>query len=442
MKPKLIAAGAAIAVALIAVASLWQGLVGYNDFHSYQVYQSAFGRVEVIDTPGYYGKLFGTATTYPRAMEDEYTQQVTKLSPTDDSIRATFNDSGTAKVSAYVRVSMPTDTEHRLKLHQQFGGNLESISDSVRAHLANCVKASGPVMSASENQASRKGEFNQIVEEQLTRGLFEMRRTEIELNDLATIEDAGVDAQGNKKTVEKKARVMATEIVKGKDGLPVVIQTSPLAQYALGISQFSITEIEYDPQTLAQFSAKKESFLAAERAKAQRQEEVQQRLMIEEKGRRQVAEVQAEENQKKERALIQASQLAEVAVTTKAQKVTEALQKTEVAEQTRLEAMKLKDIASIKAETAELDKKAVISAAEATQKSIELGGGISEEKRVLAQIAAERDTNVAKALAGIGVPGVVISGGNTDKGGSDLTSSLINMTLLRSLGILPATAAK
>jgi hypothetical protein len=30
-------------------------------------------------------------------------------------------------------------------------------------------------MSASENQASRKSEFNQIIEEQLAKGLFKMR---------------------------------------------------------------------------------------------------------------------------------------------------------------------------------------------------------------------------------------------------------------------------
>ena len=79
------------------------------------------------------------------------------------------------------------------------------------------------------------------------------------------------------------------------------------------VMQFSITLIEYDPATLAQFAAKKQSFLNAEKSKAQRQEEVQRRLMIEEQGLRQIAEIQAAENQKKERAVIEASQKEEVA---------------------------------------------------------------------------------------------------------------------------------
>lgn len=427
-----------VVVALIATVSLWSGLVGYNDVHSYQIYQSPFGSVSVVDRPGYYYKGFGTVWTYPRALEDEWTQTPTRLCPHDESIRATFNDGGTAQVSAYARVSLPTDAEHRLTLHQQFGGNLESISQSVHAHLANCVKASGPVMSASENQASRKGEFNQIVEEQLVHGLFEMRRTSIELEDLTTIEDAGTDAQGNKVTREKKARVMATEVVRGKDGQPKIIQESPLKQYNIGVLQFSITEMGYDAATLTQFAAKKESFLAAERAKAQRQEEVQQRLMIEEKGRRQVAEIQADENQKKERAMIQAEQAAAVAVIAKTQAVTQAQQRTEVAEQSRLEAVKLKEIADIKAQTAELDKKATISAAEAKQKSIELGGGISDKDRILAEIQANRDAKVAEALAGLKVPGVVIVGGDGKNGGG-LTENLLNMALLKSTGVLKDT---
>ncbi len=431
MRVKVVAAGIVSLVALVFLVTFWNGAVGYNAYQDYQVYQSPTGNVSVIDRPGYYVKAFGTTWTYPRAMEAEYRDVESK--GIKDSIRATFNDGGTSDVSTYVRITLPTDAEHRLLLHQQFSGNPLNLRDAVKAHLANCIKAAGPVMSASENQASRKSEFNQIIEEQLSQGLFKMRRTEIELSDLSTIEEVK-DEAGNKINREQKAKVMATEVVTGKDGKPVIIQDSPLKQYNIGIAQFSITEIDYDKTTLEQFAAKKRSYLAAEQAKAERQQEVQQRLMVEEKGRRQVADVQAEENQKKERALIQANQAAEVAVITKTQAVTAAEQRTEVANQLKKETESLKDIARIKAETAELDKKAAISKAEGQQKAIELGGGISEEKRVLAEIAADRDAKVASALAGLKVPGVVFVGGE-GKGGS-LTENLLNMALLKSTGVL------
>jgi hypothetical protein len=414
-------------------------LVGHNDLHHWQVIQSPLGEVTVRDTPGYYVKGWSSVWTYPRAM-DAYYGKPSKENPIDDSIKAGFNDGGTADVSSYVRIILPVTREQRLLIHQRFNANPENLASAVRAHLTNCVNAAGPVMSASENQASRKSEFNQIVEDQLSQGLFKMRRTTIELDDLSTIEE-GKDENGNKIAHEKKARVQATEIVRGQDGRPIVIQESPLKPYGISIDQFSITHIDYDATTLTQFSAKKTSYLAAEQAKAERQQEVQQRLMIEEKGRRQVAEVQAAENQKKEQAVIQANQKAEVAIINKTEAVTAAQQKTEVAEQSRMEAEKLRDIAAIKTQTAELEKKAAISRAEAQQKSIELGGGISEKERILAEIDAKARVGVADALSKIPVPGVVFNGGGGTGGSSDATGGLINIMLLRSMGVLPADNA-
>lgn len=428
MRLKLVLAGVASVVALVFTLFAWNGLVGHNDFQEWQVYQSVTGAVHIIDTPGYYLKAFGKSWTYPYSIVAHYSKHGDDLA---DSTKVTFNDGGTADVSAYVRIYLPTDTEHRLELHRLFNANPTNIIGAAKAHLTNCLIASGPVMSASENQASRKSEFNQIVEEQLSRGLFKMRRTEIELDDLSEI--VGADEKGIK---ERKAKVQATEIVKGKDGLPIVIQASPLDSYGITIKQFSITEIEYDPATLKQFTTKKESYLKAEQAKAERQQEVQQRLMVEEKGRRQVADVQADENQKKERATIQAEQALEVARITKTQAVTEAQQKAEVAGQAKVEAETLRQIAEITAATAELKKKATISEAEAQQKAIELGGGISEEKRVLATIKADRDAKVAAALAGVKVPGVVIVGGGEGGEKSNLSETLMNLLLLKQTGVI------
>jgi hypothetical protein len=408
-------------------------LVGHNDLHHWQVVQSPFGEVTIRDTPGYYVKGWSSVWTYPRAM-DAYYGKPSKENPVDDSIKAGFNDGGTADVSSYVRIILPTTNEQRLLIHQRFNANPENLASAVRAHLTNCINAAGPVMSASENQASRKSEFNQIVEDQLSQGLFKMRRTTIELDDLSVIEEAK-DENGNKITHEKKARVQATELVRGQDGKPIVIQESPLRPYGITIDQFSITHIDYDPTTLDQFAAKKKSYLAAEQAKAERQQEVQQRLMIEERGRRQVAEVQATENQKKEQAVIQAEQKAQVAIINKAEAVTAAQQRTEVAEQNRQETEKLREIAAIKVQTAELEKKASIARAEATQKSIELGGGISEKERVLAEYEMKARIGVADALAKTQAPGVLIAGG---AGGGDANGGLLSLMFLKSLGVLPS----
>lgn len=436
---KLAAAGIVTFLALVLVGIMWGGLVGHNNLQDYQVYQSVTGNVSVVDSSGYYPKWFATVWTIPRSMQHFYSASDKEGGTSDDSIRVTFNDGGTAKISSFVKIQLPADEAHRLLIHQDFSSNQLSIVEAVKAHLTNCIKSTGPMMSASENQASRKAEFNQVVEEQLKQGLFEMRRTEVELSDAAQLESTGTIGPDGKPVMrERKAKVAATEIVHNAKGQPIVVQESPLNRYGILVTQFSVTETEYDPKTLEQFAAKKQSYLAAEQAKAQRQEEQQQRLMIIERGLRQVAETEAAANLEKKKATVAAQQEQEVAVIRKAEAVTKAQQKVEVALQDKQEAETLKAIAQIKAERAELDKKAVISAAEARAKEIEIAGGLSDKDRILATIKADRDAKVAAALAGIKTPSVVIVGGQEGKSG-DMTGILMNLLLLKSTGVLADT---
>lgn len=438
---KVIAACATTCLVLLIGAILCFGMIGYNNTHEWQIYQSVSGHVSVVDTPGYYWKGFGTVWTYPRSTQYYYSASEEEGEVKDQSIRVTFNDGGTAQISSFVKIQLPPKADHRLRLHQDYGGNLENIRAAIRAHLTNCVKSTGPMMSASENQAARKAEFNQTVEEQLAEGLFKMRRTTIELDEVAEIVE-GVDAEGKKVVKEKKAVVQATEIIE-KDGAPIVVQTSPLKLYGVSIIQFSVTNTDYDPKTREQFAAKKEAYLAAERAKAQRQEETQQRLMIIEKGLRQVAETEAAANLEKKKATVEADKLREVAIIDKQRAVVAAQQKVEVAAQEKQEADTRKLIAAVQAETAELNKKATISAAEAKQQEIEIAGGLAEKDRVLAEIKAERDAKVAASLANVKVPGVVIIGGsaNGESASESMTDTLMNLLLLKSTGIIDPTKA-
>lgn len=439
-KVKVASALSAVAVVLLVGAICCFGMVGYNNTHEWQVYQSVAGNVKIIDTPGYYWKGFGTVWTYPRSTQYYYSASNEEGGVKDQSIRVTFNDGGTAQISSFVKIQLPKTADHRLQLHQDYGGNLENVRAAIRSHLTNCIKSTGPMMSAFENQASRKAEFNETVEEQLAKGLFEMNRTTIKLDEVAEVKQVKDPVTGELTTIEKKARVQATEIVE-KDGQAVVVQSSPLARYGIDIIQFSVTETDYDPTTREQFAAKKEAYLAAERAKAQRQEEQQQRLMIVEKGLRQVAETEAAANLEKKKATVEADKLREVADIDKARAVIAAKQKVEVAQQDKMEAETLRQIAEIKAETAELNKKATISAAEAKAKEIEIAGGLTEKDRVLAEIKADRDAKVAASLANIKVPGVVIVGGSGDGSSSEgMTDTLMNLLLLKSTGVIDPTA--
>lgn len=465
---KQIVLGIALLVTMIFSWIMVAGMTDRNDLHEYKVWQGLSGQVEVIDTPGYYMSNFGNYWTYPRAVQAYWTADKEGGATQDHSIRVTFNDAGTARMSTMVQFTLPVEKQKRLMLHSTFGGNIENIKHAVHAHLVNCIKNTGPLMSASENQAARKAEYTQVVEEQLRRGLYSMRRTTVALRDR-------MDDKGNPIKVE------ATEIVTDDKGVPIRAERSPLESYGIEVIQFSITGTDYDDRTIAQFAAKQEAFLAAERSKAEREQEIQKKLMIEAQGLRQVAEIDAQANMVKAKAVTEGQMRVEVAAKEKEAVETKARQEAEVSTiqaQQRIEVAKrekeaAETAAAQKLSVAEIDKKAaetkaaqeaavariaaenmlkvaeyeagaaakkseaIIKLAEAKAQEIKLGGAVQEKDRVLAEIAARRDIGIAEAFTKVQVPQMYFGGGSGSGSQGNLNESLLSFFLLKNSGLMP-----
>jgi len=418
-----------VGIVVLAVFALIAGGFGKNNDQNWQIIQSVTGNISVRSTAGWYLRKFATVTTYPRYIEYTYNDNPDEGAKALESMSVTFNDGGKADISTLIRISTPLLEADRKEFHRQFGGSLKNIKAAVKAHKINCLKASAPLMSSSENQSARKAEFNQIVEDQLVKGLYVMRKVEKELKDRT-------DEKGRPITV------FATEIVTDKNGMPRVAKFSPLTEnYKIGITQFSITETAYDKETLEQFSAKKKSFLAAEKSKAEREQEVQQRLMVIEKGLREKAEVEAEANKKMATAVIAAQLKANVAIQTKIAAETKANEKLSVAEINKDEALmiasKKLEVAQIEALAAVEDKKAMISRAQGRKEAIQLSGDITELEQAMIDAEVQKATAVAEALAKIKVPTTMFIGGN--EGGNSTMENLINLKLMEATGILDAT---
>lgn len=419
---KLVTGGIALLTAI--VAGFW--LIGSNNDQSWQVLQYISGEVRVVDNAGYYNTYFGRVTTYPRNVQIEYDKEW--------AFNVTFNDASTAKMAAMLRISAPNTVDAKREFHRQFGGNMENVEAAIWAHLSNAIKASGPIMSSSEHQSARQSEFNQLVYEQLNHGLFETRKIQKTLHD--QFDDKG-----------KPITVFATEVVLDDKGSPRIANVSPLAKLGLTVTQFSITHSEYDEMTRNQFAAKKGAFLAAENSKAQREKEVQERLMVEEKGRREKAEAEALALKQKAKEVIDAQREKEVAELnaarelavselTKQQAEVKANQEKVVAE---LAAERQLQVSRLERQAAEENAAKQIALAKAQEESLKIAGAISEKDRVLAEIAREQAIGVARELAKINVPSTVISGGTGP--GQSGEANLVNLFLLERLGVLPKVQA-
>lgn len=337
-----------------------------------------------------------------------------------------FNDGGSAVMNAMVRFASPVTVDGKRNFHQLFGGDQESVEAAVWAHLSDSMKSSGPVMSASEHQSARRGEFTSLVQEQLQKGLFEMRRVSRTLQD--QFDDKG-----------KPITVYATEVVVDSTGKAKISNNSPLTDFGIVVTQFSITDVTYDEQTQRQFAQKKEAFLSAEGSKAQREKEVQERLMVEERGRREKAEAESVALRKKAEEVINAQREKEVAEL-KAHKEkniaeTKASMELSVAQLNKQQA---ETLATQQLECAKLDKMRAqeeadrqVMLAMAQEKALKIAGALSEKERILAEIERDKAIGVAEQLSHVQVPKFIINGGG--EGGQ---ANLLNLFLLQKLGVI------
>jgi hypothetical protein len=427
-------------VAIIAVVSIGflLGLFGKNEDTKFTVVQPVhpvFGDMSVVDRGGYYFKALATTWEWNKFEDFYFSLEESEGGKEDQSIRITFNDGGQADVSSYLRIQLPTEAQKRIEFNRQFSGNKENIESAIRSHLINCCKNTAPMMQSSEHQSARKTEFDQHVRDQMVNGLYKMKKEAIKTIDAT--DDSG-----------QEITVYVTNVVLDEDGSPVIAKESPLTEYGITVSQFSITGVEYDPKTRELFAAKKESSLAAEQSKAERIQEVQQRLMVEEKGLRERAEVEAIANVERAEAVIKAEKEKEMAEISAQQKVS-------VEEQSKLEAetrlAKELAIATMEKEIAETqaseaaiaEAEAISTLATAEEEKIAKAGAITEQERVLAEIAMQRDIGIAQYLANIHVPQVTIGGSSGAGGqGTDTTTQLINLKLLEGAGLLDKTDIK
>lgn len=412
MQPKHIFSliGAVIGVILLII--LGNTFIGHNNSQNWQIIQSPGGDVSVRDNAGYYNQGFSSIWTYPRANQFEW-----------GPVRVTFNDGGTADMKGTFRVRMPTDDQHRMLMHREFQADesLKNVERALESHLINAIKSTGPIMSGSEHQSARKGEFYNIVYAQLEDGLYQTRKIQRELLDQ-------FDQTG------KAITVFATEIVLSEDGKPRIQEKSPLLQYGFEIAQFSIEETEYDAKTQELFAAKKESLLQAEKSKAQREQEVQERLMIVERGLKEKTEIEAQANKEKAKLTIEGATRVSVAEQA-------AFQALEMKKQQTTEAEARRDVAALQLETERLQAEAIRVKASAEEERISKAGAITEKEQVLATIDKETKIGVARELSKIQTPGFMISG--SGNGSSSTLEQLLNVFMLRQMGVFdPAILQK
>lgn len=415
-------------------------IVQWNNEEHYQIIEFPSGDISVIDTTGFHIQAFGEVFTYPRYVDaylskagDETDRRGSQNK--DSSVRVTFNDGGWGFMSNHLKFQMPVTREKRIALHRHFGeGGEKAIREAIGHHLINCLKNTGPLMSGSEHQSQRKAEFYQVVSEQLSKGLYSMERVKQKLE-----RSDKTEGFGDEQDVQ-----YITRIKRQADGQPVISAPSPLTEYGITVVQYNQTDTIYDPDTVTQINAKRNSYQLAEEAKAGVEKEHQKLQEVIEKGRLAVANVEAEQQKIKKGILVNAQKDLDVKGINQQEQVTIAEQAVAVAGENLKQVTTELETSKIAIKIAEAESRALISLSEATRAKLDQGGALSEREKMLAEMRMQRNTAIAKSLAEIPSPRTVIMSDKSSQGGAanSTTDTLMNLIMLQQLHKDEPVAAK
>lgn len=325
------------------------------------------GSMDVWSTPGFYWQWFGKITEYYK------TQQLWFGSENNgEPIPVIFNDASDGLIYGSLRVKLPTDKEHMLRIQTDYNGMDRLMNDLVRPTVNKVVYASGPLMSAFESYAEKKNDLIEYITDQLNNGVYKTTTKKVETVDPLT---------GEKKTVNVASLIEDEQAPGGFKRS----EKSPFAYYGIEIGQVAVSKIAYSDKVNAQIAQQQEANMLIQTSKAKSAAAAQEAIRAEEEGKAQAAKAKWEQEK------------------VKAVEVTKAEQEYEVA---RLAALKANE-----------EKKRIIAQgeAEAAANRAKVAAGLTPQER--AEWEYKTKVGVAEAVSKIELPEIVMSGNTSSTGG-------------------------
>ena len=329
------------------------------------------GTMNVWSEPGMYAQKFGHTTKYHKTEQLWFGAQ-----GQGDPIPVIFNDASDGLIYGSLRVKLPTDREHMLRIQTDYNGMDRLMNDLVRPTVTKVIYASGPLMSAFESYAEKKNDLIEYITDQLNNGVYKTTTKKVETIDPLT---------GDKKTINVASLIVDSLAPGGYKRS----ERSPFSYYGITIGsndggQVSVSKIAYSDKVNAQIAQQQEANMLIQTSKAKAAAAQQEAVRAEEEGKAQAAKAKWEQEK------------------IKAVEVTKAEQEYEVA---RLAALKAGE-----------EKKKIIAEgqAQAEANRLKVAAGLTPQERMeyVSQIAIGVAEAMAKSQVSW-VPSVMIVDGKT-----------------------------
>ena len=378
---------AAAALALVAAMVIVNVMFHRNNISQLQVVQSFTGSTEVRTKGGIYFKLFPTIWTYNKTNQVAFSY-VQDESRDNDGVHVFFANKGQGDISTQVTYTLLSEEEKVYRMHELAKGDDDVIDRRILATIREVTMREAGLITSSEAIEKR----------------------------------------------EEFAERIRKELLHNPDYMAIGID----------ITQFTITNIDFDDLTIQAYKKAQEADLQkktaeSEKLNLQMQKEKTiaeyEKQTAESKGKAEVEKIKAitDAEREKELAEIKAQQEVTVAELAKKKAEIEANKLLEVAEIQKKEEQVRLEIVQVQAQQK-------VAEAEAKKQQIELAGDITEKERFGLEV--ERDVRIAYArgfsegVSGWTLPKVLMVnlGGEAAHSADDPVSSLIRLLGVQKAG--------
>ena len=376
---KLLKAGITLLVALVLAIVILNVMFHKNNISQIQVIQNFTGSTEIRTKGGIYFKLFPTIWTYNKTNQVAFSY-VKEESQDNDGVHVFFANKGQGDVSTQVTYNIVSEEDKVYKMHELAKGDDDVIDRRILATIREVTMREAGLITSSEAIEKR----------------------------------------------EEFAEKIRKELLHNQDYLAIGID----------ITQFTITNIDFDDLTIAAYKKAQEADLQkktteSEKLNLQMQKEKTiaeyEKQTAESKGKAEVEKIKAitDAEREKELAEIKAQQEVQVANLVKEKAEIEANKLLEVAEIQKIEEQ-------VKLEIIQIQSQQKVAEAEAKKKQIELAGDLTEKERLAMEIEKDVKISYAKYIAeglnGMTLPKILmVNAGKPDSGNGTSISSFIDL---------------
>jgi regulator of protease activity HflC (stomatin/prohibitin superfamily) len=366
--PHLVWAAAALAALGLGLGLFHQVFFYAEPGYVYHV-RTITGQENVVADVGYNPHLFGRYNAWKRAMTVQAVAETTStsLNAEHDSrtssaslppLNIMFLDQVDADAEATARFLIPTDEASFLEMAHAYRTPENLLRTALIPAFKETLQGTASLMSAETYYSGGRTEFNSEFENQLTHGIYNVRREEVAVKSIRakSTANASLGAEQDQYGDDEKT-IWVVRKVLDPNGQPVR-KLQKFTDYGIQVIEGRVTDMRPNTKFVERMQLKQKASADRAIAREQKIQEEEQRLLAIAKGEREVAERQA------------SAKVSQIQKTTEAE--TDKQLAITQAEKLREEAKIMRETAQIKLEKAhfEAETRRTLAEAEAYQKRV------------------------------------------------------------------------